>query len=721
MPTSKPPHRALTQNTLAILLQEQFRRTEDPAILDEAVLAARRAVDATPPGHSHRWKLLNNLAQALQLRSTTGQLHDLDAAIDALNEAVSLAAPGYPAGVATANLSSALVARYEHTQDPGDLDAAVDAGQRAVESLSHDQLKLGAALINLARALRLRAEQPDGRRDQVTAMHLLRRATGMAAAPAELRLEAAHEYGNAARDLGDAGAATDGYAAAVELLPQLAWRGLARSTQEDLLVGWIGLANDAACLAVASGELERAVELLDQGRSVLWSQALHVRSDSARLAERSPELAAELDEIRRELDVPPPSGGLGLGDDHTAAAEGAERRRRSATRWDAVVNHVRTLDGFRDFLAPTPFAALRNAAVDGPVVIVNAGRLGCHALLVTATSPVRAIELTDLTYADAVEQANLLLEVLDRAADPHPDEAEQDRAAVLDLLEWLWSAVARPVLDGLGYTAPLNGATASPRIWWCPTGPLTLLPLHAAGRHARMDAPATAVTETVAGRVVSSYTTTLGALVRARQPVPSRPLRQLVVGLPSTPDLPPLPAVTEELEVLASHLRPPDCALHVVGSAATREAMLTALPDHPWLHLACHASRQPDDPSRSAIALWNGPLTVADLAGLRLEDSEFAFLSACDTAAGSPRLPDEAIHLAAALQLLGYRSVVATLWSIEDSPAPGIADVVYGEILRTDPPDPTRAAAALHHALEQLRADSPEDPLRWAPYIHTGP
>jgi CHAT domain-containing protein len=40
---------------------------------------------------------------------------------------------------------------------------------------------------------------------------------------------------------------------------------------------------------------------------------------------------------------------------------------------------------------------------------------------------------------------------------------------------------------------------------------------------------------------------------------------------------------------------------------------------------------------------------------------ELAFLSACHTATGSPRGLDEAIHLAAAMQLLGYRHVIATL------------------------------------------------------------
>lgn len=100
---------------------------------------------------------------------------------------------------------------------------------------------------------------------------------------------------------------------------------------------------------------------------------------------------------------------------------------------------------------------------------------------------------------------------------------------------------------------------------------------------------------------------------------------------------------------------------------------------------------------------------------------ELAFLSACQTATGSTQAPDEAIHLAAAIQLLGYRHVIATLWSIYDSPAPDIADTVYAALTATGRPDANYAAHALHHAVTALRAKYPTEPLAWAPYLHTGP
>ncbi|MGH3613795.1 MAG: CHAT domain-containing protein [Pseudonocardia sp.] len=153
----------------------------------------------------------------------------------------------------------------------------------------------------------------------------------------------------------------------------------------------------------------------------------------------------------------------------------------------------------------------------------------------------------------------------------------------------------------------------------------------------------------------------------------------------------------------------------------TVSRVLAELPNHAWVHLACHGSQHPTDPTASAFRLADGPLSVTDLIQQdRPGPRELAFLSACQTATGSTRIPDESLHLAAAMQLMGYRHVIATLWSIYDSMAPGVAATVYGT-LATCTLDADHAALALHHAVTVLRAKRPASPLAWAPYLHTGP
>jgi CHAT domain-containing protein len=210
-------------------------------------------------------------------------------------------------------------------------------------------------------------------------------------------------------------------------------------------------------------------------------------------------------------------------------------------------------------------------------------------------------------------------------------------------------------------------------------------------------------------------------------------VRQLAVGVPEAPgyapDAGPLPAVRRELQVLSRYLPVPEHATHLVGPAATRQAVLAALPDHSWLHLACHGAQDPDDPAHSAFLLADQRLTLGDLAALNLREMDLANLSACQTARGDLRLLDEALHLAGALQLVGYRHVLATLWSIADSAARPIADVTYARLLHPDPevpgpadqPQADRAPYALHEAVTRLRRRHPGEPLLWAPYIHLGP
>src|SRR5437660_1448375 len=91
-------------------------------------------------------------------------------------------------------------------------------------------------------------------------------------------------------------------------------------------------------------------------------------------------------------------------------------------------------------------------------------------------------------------------------------------------------------LDGFAdFLRPPGPGPAWPRMWWCPTGPLTLLPLHAAGRH---DVDGAAVID----RVVSSYTPTVRALREARQPRPDTGAAAgdavLMVAMPDTPGQP---------------------------------------------------------------------------------------------------------------------------------------------------------------------------------------
>jgi CHAT domain-containing protein len=145
-----------------------------------------------------------------------------------------------------------------------------------------------------------------------------------------------------------------------------------------------------------------------------------------------------------------------------------------------------------------------------------------------------------------------------------------------------------------------------------------------------------------------------------------------------------------------------------------------AITSHSWVHLACHAGRDLDDPDRGGFMLCDGSLTIADLASQLHHVSDLAFLSACETASGSIGQFDEAIHLGAAMQFLGFRHVIATMWSIADWVAPRTADAVYGELTACQQPDANSSAYALHSAVRALLREDPANLIGWTPYIHIG-
>ena len=308
-----------------------------------------------------------------------------------------------------------------------------------------------------------------------------------------MRLAAARNWGVAAAKAGRIHEAAEGYAAGVALLPIVAWHGLNRASREEHLAQWAGLAAHAAACAVLDARPQHAVELLEQGRSARWNQALDLRSDLTRLAEKAPELAERLNSIRAILDTPVPQvthpRSEAAGDIPSVVGgawqrqDAADLRRRKAREWDDVLAQVRAIEGFEHYLAAVPYAELAAAAADGPVVIVNASRHGCHALIVDADSPqVRVVNLPTMSWDAAIDHENEMLRALEAVGDPMQAfrDREKDRHAILDVLDWLWDVLAQPVLAALGHTRTPDTDDSWPRVWWCPTGPLAVLPIHAA-------------------------------------------------------------------------------------------------------------------------------------------------------------------------------------------------------------------------------------------------
>jgi len=166
--------------------------------------------------------------------------------------------------------------------------------------------------------------------------------------------------------------------------------------------------------------------------------------------------------------------------------------------------------------------------------------------------------------------------------------------------------------------------------------------------------------------------------------------------------------------------------LSLEGEAATLDRVKQEMEAYSSIHFACHASQNIVNPLKSGFYLHDGRLELGDVMKQRGSHCEFAFLSACQTSTGDERLSEEAVHLAAGMLAVGYRGVVATMWSIKDKYGPLVAEGFYKYLAEkgaTGELHANGAADAIHHAIQSIRetiGDTEQGLLTWVPYVHFG-
>ncbi|KAI0258267.1 CHAT domain-containing protein [Gloeopeniophorella convolvens] len=144
------------------------------------------------------------------------------------------------------------------------------------------------------------------------------------------------------------------------------------------------------------------------------------------------------------------------------------------------------------------------------------------------------------------------------------------------------------------------------------------------------------------------------------------------------------------------------------------------------VHFACHGLLEEEKPFEASFKLHGeNRLTLLDIIRSRVPNAELAFLSACHTAElADKKDPDEMLHLAAAMQYCGFRSVVGTMWEMADLDGKDMAKYFYGRLLspRWDAgvPIAERSAKALQFAVQKLRLKKGMTTERWVNFVHYG-
>ena len=128
--------------------------------------------------------------------------------------------------------------------------------------------------------------------------------------------------------------------------------------------------------------------------------------------------------------------------------------------------------------------------------------------------------------------------------------------------------------------------------------------------------------------------------------------------------------------------------------------------------------------NRRAAAAPNeedGILTAEEVAALNLEGVEWAVLSACDTGLGTVAAGEGVLGLRRAFQVAGVRTVIMSLWSVEDRATRLWMEALYRARLaeHLDTADAVRAAS-LSLIRERRAKGQSTNPFYWAAFVAAG-
>ncbi|KAH9994310.1 CHAT domain-containing protein [Russula compacta] len=464
---------------------------------------------------------------------------------------------------------------------------------------------------------------------------------------------------------------------------------------------------DFASYLVQIGQLKQAIETLERGRGLLWSEMRGFRASIDQLRAINLPLAKKFAAVNQDLEAVTISGSqpVWMEDGPPRGREGMDpvgrlvmKQRKLVEERDRLISQIRAQPGFDSFLIPPSFDALRSAAAGGPVILINHSKWRSD-IIILHGSLTSLIPTSEDFYGHAKGLHDKLLAARKKGLDSFEYED-----ALEEVLEHLYDLVGHPVIQRLHELK----IPEQSRVWWCPTSAFCSLPLHAMG-----PIPSNYPTKLYFSDIyISSYTPTLSALIESRKPSmqsSDTPSMLLVVQ----PDAE-MPNSLQEMHIVQTV-----CPLveTLSGKKATPIATLDRLRKHQFAHISCHGVLETGKPFDTFFELYQGAhLTLLDIVRSRLPIAEFAFLSACHTAEITVEsIADEGLHLAAACG--------GTMWEMADIDGPVVAGSFYKSVFSDKwkgMPYYETTAEALRDAVRDLRRKKNMTLERWVNYVHYG-
>jgi tetratricopeptide (TPR) repeat protein len=460
MPEAHPLRGAMMMNYGEMLLLA-FQEHVDSCLLAEAIVVLREALTLLPEVSQYRAVTLHCLAGALLAScEQSGDISLLSEAATLHEEALKLRPPGHLLRITSLGGLADLYCRIEpvswekaHTLYCEALricPQGYPVRAQLLSGIARCFLDAGSPFFDPVRGI---SHLSEAYADNLT--HITRR---LQTASTDMgNVEAT--YASVKRHMDEASRSRyntlvlELYSQIIGILPLAANFGIDHKARLRAVVGTDRIARNAASRAVLVGRVPMAIETLEEGRGVFWTQTLHFRTTASKGVpeddrEELQRLLLLLDRATHGTDA----------SELSAAQRESElgRRRHLNEQAQSLIAKIRGYPGLNRFLLPSAFDAVFASLPDGFVVIVNTSEVAHHALLLHRPTGLATSVGLDLTHT-GFDSASLKAKLpRDGASTFHVDSSRAMRLSSgeedsLDyVLRLLWTSIVWPVINRLG-------------------------------------------------------------------------------------------------------------------------------------------------------------------------------------------------------------------------------------------------------------------------------
>lgn len=244
--------------------------------------------------------------------------------------------------------------------------------------------------------------------------------------------------------------------------------------------------------------------------------------------------------------------------------------------------------------------------------------------------------------------------------------------------------------------APLEGAIAKRDLVIVPSGVIHYVPFAALKRGVKYIIQDRTITTAPSASVWQT-------MIRQRTVDPVRPL------LISYSDAM-APMVESEITAIAGLLKEPTV---LSGDEATFANFERLVGKHDLVHIACHGQFRADNPRYSSLRIADGNITVGDISSKRMNGARVV-LSACETGLNAVFPGEEIVGLARGFISAGVRSLLLSLWTVNDDATRRLMIDFYRNLQLGRPFETSLRLAQLKFIRDG------EHPYYWSPFVPIG-